>query len=392
MQDTVNAFMNFVSRAPTGQGVLSGLTCGVKDLYDFAGHVTGYGNPDWLKTHAPAPKNAAAVDLLLDAGVRCIGKTHTDEIAYSLMGVNAHYGTPTNSAAPERVPGGSSSGSAAATAAGLVDIGLGSDTGGSVRLPASFCGLYGMRASHGRISLQGARPLAPSFDCVGWFTKNLRTFEKTALAFGLDNKTTQNVELLLPEDVWALADAEVQSALKPVLARLERLHGKASPIVIAPDGLASWRELFRRHQAFEIWQCHGRWIERHNPAFGPGVKERFELARSITTEEFLRARDQRATILRRMDEILAPDRILLMPTAPGPAPRRDANLAALEDFRAQALAMLCIAGLARLPQFNLPAASAEGAPTGLSLVGAHNRDETLIALARMYEDAYGISD
>lgn len=389
MRDTVNAFVNFVSRAPTGQGPLSGLTCGVKDLYDFAGHVTGYGNPDWLKTHAPAPKNAAAVDLLLDAGVCCVGKTHTDEIAYSLMGVNAHYGTPTNSAAPERVPGGSSSGSAAATAAGLVDIGLGSDTGGSVRLPASFCGLYGMRASHGRISLQGARPLAPSFDCAGWFTKNLRLFEKTARVFGLKKKAPQNVQLLLPEEVWALADAEVQNALKPVLARLEHLHGKARPIVIAPDGLAPWRETFRRHQAFEIWQCHGRWIERHKPAFGPGIKERFEMARSITEQEFLRARDRRKVILQRMDEILAPDRILIMPTSPGPAPRREANLAALEDFRTRALAMLCIAGLAKLPQFNLPAASAEGAPIGLSLVGAHNTDETLIALARRYEDVYG---
>lgn len=389
MQDTVNAFVNFVSRAPTGQGPLSGLTCGVKDLYDFAGHVTGYGNPVWLKTHQPAPKNAAAVDRLLEAGVRCVGKTHTDEIAYSLMGVNAHYGTPTNSAAPERVPGGSSSGSAAATAAGLVDIGLGSDTGGSVRLPASFCGLYGMRASHGRISLQGARPLAPSFDCVGWFTKNLRLFEKTARVFGLEKKALRNVQLLLPEDVWALADAEVQNALKPVLARLERLRGKARSIVIAPDGLAPWRETFRRHQAFEIWQCHGRWIERHKPAFGPGIKDRFEMARSITEQEFLRARDRRKVILQRMDEILAPDRILIMPTSPGPAPRRDANLAALEDFRTRALAMLCVAGLAKLPQFNLPAASLQGAPIGLSLVGAHNTDETLIALAGRYEDAYG---
>ena len=389
MQDTVNAFVNFVSRAPTGQGPLSGLTCGVKDLYDFAGHVTGYGNPAWLKTHQPAPKNAAAVDRLLEAGVRCVGKTHTDEIAYSLMGVNAHYGTPTNSAAPERVPGGSSSGSAAATAAGLVDIGLGSDTGGSVRLPASFCGLYGMRASHGRISLQGARPLAPSFDCVGWFTKNPRLFEKTARVFGLKKKALQNVQLLLPEDVWALADGEVQNALKPVLARLEHLHGKARPIVIAPDGLAPWREIFRRHQAFEIWRCHGRWIERHKPAFGPGIKERFEMARSITEQEFLRARDGRKAILQRMDEILAPDKVLIMPTSPGPAPRRDANLAALEDFRTRALAMLCIAGLAKLPQFNLPAASAEGAPVGLSLVGAHNTDETLITLARRYEDVYG---
>lgn len=391
MQDTVNAFVNFVSRAPTGQGPLSGLTCGVKDLYDFAGHVTGYGNPAWLKTHQPAPKNAAAVDRLLAAGVRCVGKTHTDEIAYSLMGVNAHYGTPTNSAAPDRVPGGSSSGSAAATAAGLVDIGLGSDTGGSVRLPASFCGLYGMRASHGRISLQGARPLAPSFDCVGWFTKNPRLFEKTALVFGLEKRALQNVRLLLPEDVWALADAEVQNALKPVLARLEHLHGKARPIVIASDGLAPWRETFRRHQAFEIWQCHGRWIERHKPAFGPGIKERFEMARSITEQEFLRARDRRKVILRHMDEILAPDRILIMPTSPGPAPRRDANLATLEDFRARALAMLCIAGLAKLPQFNLPAASLQGAPIGLSLVGAHNTDETLITLARRYEDVYGNS-
>ena len=387
MKDTVNAFVNFLSREPTNKGELSGLTCGVKDLYDFAGHVTGYGNPDWLKTHEPAPENAAAVNLLLDAGVRCVGKTHTDEIAYSLMGVNAHYGTPINTVAPERVPGGSSSGSAAATAAGLVDIGLGSDTGGSVRLPASFCGLYGMRTSHGRISLQGARPLAPSFDCVGWFTKNLKIFEKTALVFGLEKKAIQAVELLVPEDVWALADIEVQNALKPILERFENLYGKAKPIMIAPDGLELWRKMFQIHQAYEIWQCHGKWIEQNNPDFGPGIKDRFEIARSITDEEFLHARDQRKTILKRMDEILTPDRVLIIPTSPGPAPRRDADPAALDDFRTRALEMLCIAGLAKLPQFNLPAASVQGAPTGLSLVGANNMDETLISLARRYEDA-----
>ena len=387
MKDTVNAFVNFVSREPTNKGELSGLTCGVKDLYDFASHVTGYGNPDWLKTHEPAPENAAAVNLLLDAGVRCVGKTHTDEIAYSLMGVNAHYGTPINTVAPERVPGGSSSGSAAATAAGLVDIGLGSDTGGSIRLPASFCGLYGMRTSHGRISLQGARPLAPSFDCVGWFTKNLKIFEKTALVFGLEKKALQAVELLVPEDVWALADIEVQNALKPILERFENLYGKAKPIMIAPDGLELWRKMFQIHQAYEIWQCHGKWIEQNNPDFGPGIKDRFEIARSITDEEFLHARDRRKTILKRMDEILTPDRVLIMPTSPGPAPRRDADPAALDDFRTRALEMLCIAGLAKLPQFNLPAASVQGAPTGLSLVGANNMDETLISLARRYEDA-----
>ena len=387
MKDTVNAFVNFVSREPTNKGELSGLTCGVKDLYDFAGHVTGYGNPDWLKTHEPAPENAAAVNLLLDAGVRCVGKTHTDEIAYSLMGVNAHYGTPINTVAPERVPGGSSSGSAAATAAGLVDIGLGSDTGGSVRLPASFCGLYGMRTSHGRISLQGARPLAPSFDCVGWFTKNLKIFEKTTLVFGLEKKALQAVELLIPEDVWALTDIEVQNALKPILERFENLYGKAKPIMIAPDGLELWRKTFQIHQAYEIWQCHGKWIEQNNPDFGPGIKDRFEIARSITDEEFLHARDQRKAILKRMDEILTPDRVLIMPTSPGPAPRRDADPAALDDFRTRALEMLCIAGLAKLPQFNLPAASVQGAPTGLSLVGANNMDETLISLARRYEDA-----
>ena len=387
MKDTVNAFVNFVSREPTNKGELSGLTCGVKDLYDFAGHVTGYGNPDWLKTHEPAPENAAAVNLLLDAGVRCVGKTHTDEIAYSLMGVNAHYGTPINTVAPERVPGGSSSGSAAATAAGLVDIGLGSDTGGSVRLPASFCGLYGMRTSHGRISLQGARPLAPSFDCVGWFTKNLKIFEKTALVFGLEKKAIQAVELLVPEDVWALADIEVQNALKPILERFENLYGKAKPIMIAPDGLELWRKMFQIHQAYEIWQCHGKWIEQNNPDFGPGIKDRFEIARSITDEEFLHTRDRRKTILKRMDEILTPDKVLIMPTSPGPAPRRNADPAALDDFRTRALEMLCIAGLAKLPQFNLPAASVQGAPTGLSLVGANNMDETLISLARRYEDA-----
>ena len=184
LTDTADAFVSTFTVAGAGDGPLSGLTFAAKDIYDVAGHVTGCGNPDWARTHPPAEAHAPAVATLLAAGATLVGKTHTDELAYSLMGANAHYGTPKNTADPRRVPGGSSSGSVAAVAAGLVDIGLGSDTGGSVRLPASFCGVYGLRTTHGLLPLDTAMPLAPSFDTVGWYSSDLGTMTRIAASAG----------------------------------------------------------------------------------------------------------------------------------------------------------------------------------------------------------------
>jgi len=157
LEDRFNAFCHatdaYLAGAPDGP--LAGLTCAAKDIFDVAGHVTGGGNPDWKATHTAATRTAWAVRALVDAGATMVGKTHTDEITRGIFGENAHYGTPVNPRAPGRVPGGSSSGSAAAVAGGVVDVALGSDTGGSVRVPASFCGLYGIRPTHSRIPLDG---------------------------------------------------------------------------------------------------------------------------------------------------------------------------------------------------------------------------------------------
>ena len=153
--------------AGAAEGPLAGLTVAVKDMYDIAGARTGGGNPDWLAAHPPAASHAAVIRRLLERGATVIGKTVCDEFFFSVTGANAHYGTPVNPRTPGRLPGGSSSGSAAAAAAGACDFALGSDTGGSVRVPAAFCGLYGIRPTHGRIDMTGAMPMAPSFDVPG---------------------------------------------------------------------------------------------------------------------------------------------------------------------------------------------------------------------------------
>ncbi|NNK77599.1 MAG: amidase, partial [Litoreibacter sp.] len=264
MKDSVNAFKEEFTLPGASKGPLAGTTFGAKDLFDTEGRITGCGNPEWARTHDPAVEHAPAVSALLEAGSTLLGKTHTDELAYSLMGVNAHYGTPVNSADPRRVPGGSSSGSAAAVAAGLVDIGLGSDTGGSVRMPASFCGLWGIRTTFGLLPLDRAMPFTHSFDTVGWLTRSVEMMARVAEAGGCPEGRAPS-RLLLPVDLWARADAETVAALAPALRKIEQQLGPAAPVVLAPEGLERWREVFRICQAAEIWDVHGDWVSTHTP-------------------------------------------------------------------------------------------------------------------------------
>ena len=285
--DTANAFCRHTHATATGAptGPLAGLTFAAKDIYDIAGARTGFGSPAWLAEHPPATKTAWAVQRLLDAGATLVGKTHTDEMTYSLTGENAHYGTPLNVRAPGRIPGGSSSGSAAATAAGLVDFALGSDTGGSIRGPASFCGVFGLRPTHGRIPLEGARPLAPSFDACGWFADRPDILGRVGQVL-LDRPAVARRprRLLLAEDAFALADPAVQEALAGPVRQLAALADSLTPMTLAPEGLATWTEHFRLLQAREIWQTYGSWLERVQPTLGPGVRERFAWASTITEE------------------------------------------------------------------------------------------------------------
>lgn len=384
VNDTLDAFVSHghFERAPTGAGPLDGLTFALKDLFHVAGVPTAAGSPAWLASHAVPAENAPVVDRLLGAGARLVGKTHTDEMAWSLNGENHHYGTPVNPAAPGRIPGGSSSGSAAATAGGLVDFAIGSDTGGSVRLPASYCGLIGLRPTHGRIPIDGAVPLAPSYDTVGWFARDAETFGKVGAVLLGGLAATPAPRLLLARDLFEAAGPKVTAALAPALARMTALHGPAEEVDVAHGALPHWRNAFRILQSADAWATHADWVRTAQPAFGPGVKERFAAAATLDPAEVGKARAVRADVRARLDALLGEDGLLLLPTAPGIAPLRGTPLADLEAFRARAIELLCLSGHAGLPQISLPLATLDGCPLGLSAMAPRGKDEMLLTLAR----------
>ena len=259
MNDPLGAFVPGVEVDIAGadEGPLSGLRFAAKDIFDVAGSVTGCGNPDWARSHGPADAHSAAVQALLDAGAHLVGKTITDEFAYSLNGINHHYGAPTNSNAPGRITGGSSSGSASAVAGGAVETALGSDTGGSVRIPASYCGLYGIRPTHGRISLEGVMPLAPSLDTVGWFARDAELLRRVGEVLFSDSLASAPavVRLLIAEDAFAQADEAVRQALAPWVERLEARLGRGARIALGEPGggLPNWVGHLRAFLGSEAW-------------------------------------------------------------------------------------------------------------------------------------------
>ena len=383
--DPLGAFCveNHAALPGSGQGPLAGLTFAAKDVFGIAGSRTGFGNPAWLESHPPAESTAPAVQLLLDAGADMVGKTLTDEITYSLSGQNFHYGTPVNSAAPGRIPGGSSSGSASAVAGGLVDFALGTDCGGSVRLPASYCGILGIRPSHGRVSLEGVAPFTWSFDVAGWFARDADVFARVGDVL-LDDigDSPAPRRLLYAQDAFGLVDREVADALAPVVDVAAGIIGSRANITVSPGGLPGWYETFRVIQAWEIWSNHAAWIGEAKPEFGPGIRERFEWASRVTERDVEAARIRRAAILERVNGLFEEGDVLCLPTSPRVAPLVEAPTDELENrVRAQAMSLLCVAGLAGLPQVSLPLASLGGLPLGFSLVGPRGADRQLLALA-----------
>ena len=363
-------------------GPLAGLTCAIKDLYDVAGTRTGGGSPDWLAAQKPAARNAAAVQKLLDAGAIIIGKAICDEFFYSVSGANAHYGTPENLRAPGRMPGGSSSGSAAAAAAGACDFALGSDTGGSVRVPASFCGLYGIRPTHGRVDLSGGMAMAPSFDTGGWFANGPGVFRHVGTVLLDHRSVAAPIErLLVADDAIEQADGEISALIRSFLQRAAAALPKAGHIRIAPAGFDPWREIFRTIQANETWHSFGDFITRAKPKLGPGIKERMAYAATVSDKDAAVARAMRDQANAHIRNVVTAGTILALPTAPSIAPRLDAAADTLEDFRTRVMRLTCIAGLAGLPQVTIPAGTVYGCPAGISFIAWAGGDEALLDLA-----------
>ena len=378
--DPLNAFTRHthVALDGSGAGPLAGLTLAVKDVYDIAGHRTGNGNPVWLETHPPAEQTASSVQRLLDAGARMVGKTHTDELAYSLNGENMHYGTPTNPKAPGRIPGGSSSGSAAAVSGGLVDFALGTDCGGSVRLPASYCGIYGIRTSHGLIPADGIVPLAASFDTVGWFAQTAKLMRQVGDVLLPPSAPRAPKSLLIAADAFAAVDPAIVNALQQGIAKVKVAFPTVREVNVYTGDPSEWSALFRILQGDEIREFHSDWIERHRPVFGPGIRERFQWTRTIDANDVAKAKPKREMVAQHMAQLLGGDCLLCLPTAPGIAPKLNTAPQELEAFRARAFALLSIAGLARLPQINLPVGTLDGCPIGLSLIGPRGFDRGLL--------------
>ena len=358
---------------------LSGMRLAVKDLFHMQGLPTTAGNPTWLATHSLPTTTASCVSALLDAGASFVGKTITDELAYSLNGQNIHYGTPENPITPERLPGGSSSGSAVAVSGKLAEIGLGTDTGGSIRVPSSYNGLFGLRPTHGVIAMDNMVALAPSFDTVGVMTRSLDELIKVA-------------KTLLPNQQPALSKTLIARALIEQVehknALLKQLDTWANQGKLNIDESLAidpvyWQTgaTFRTLQGAEIWQTHGAWITQNDPDFAPDITSRFEWTKTISTDDVSDAKAQQAKFRAWLDEQLE-EAVLVLPTTPGRAPILTMQDNELAEYRNQLLELTAIAGLCGLPQLHLPVCSIDGAPCGLSLIGPRGSDLSLLALAK----------
>lgn len=384
--DPARAFMPYPAAAvPHAEaGPLSGLTFAVKELFDVAGYPTSCGSPHMLAMSGIKTRTAPTVQRLLDAGARFVGKAITDELAFSMNGKNAHFGAPLNGAAPDRITGGSSSGSASAVSSGLCDFALGTDTGGSVRAPANHCGLFGIRPTHGRVSLEGCHDLAPSFDTCGYFTRDGATFVRVGEVLLGEDRTPlpQHPRLILASDAFALLDAPVRHALKPALERVEAVLGRTEDMEVAMEGFDALYWALRYIQGQEAWEVDGPMIERFHPPLGPGVADRFAFSKSVTGRQVAESQAIRSAFRERLSVLLGSDGVLVLPTMPDVAPLVSESEEALNDYRNKAINLLCLSGLSGLPQVSIPLVSRLGAPLGISLMGPVGSDLSLVALSR----------
>ncbi|WP_328391505.1 amidase family protein [Nocardia sp. NBC_00416] len=329
----------------TAPGPLTGQTVAVKDLYAVAGFPVGAGVPAYQEEQAPAPRHAAVVARLLSAGAQVAGIAHTDEFAYSLTGGNGGFGMPVNPAAPDRIPGGSTSGPAVAVARGEVGIGLGTDTAGSIRVPAAYQGLWGIRTTHGRVDTSGLLPLAQSFDSVGWVARDGATLAAVADCV-LDGDSAASRGFVVDPAICAYADPSIAAAVRALAVGLG-----ATPVEVAPAD--TWLAAFRTVQAFEAWANHGDWVAAHPGVLEPDVAERFAFAATVTGAQAAAARrvlDEAAETLR---AALA-GRALVLPTTATPAPPRSAGRPVWEAVRARTLRLTCLASIAGLPAVTMP--------------------------------------
>ncbi|MDU8362166.1 amidase [Pseudomonas syringae group sp. J309-1] len=393
MTDSAFAFMPYphvdVPRAASGP--LAGYTFAAKDLFDVAGYPTGGGNPHVLAMSGIKTLTAPTIQRLLDAGAELVGKAHTNEMAYSMSGKNAHYGTPRNGAAHDRIPGGSSSGSASAVSNHLCDFAMGSDTGGSVRTPASYCGLFGLRPSHGRVSLANTQALCESMDTAGYFAREAKVLGLVGeCLLGEDSAPLPEApKLVISEALFDLLPKASLNVLAPAIAHITACCGPLEKLDSELPSLTEAYWAFRYIQGREAWQAQGELIEREGLALGADVAARFAWSKAVTDEQYKDACALRERFAAHWKELLG-DRVLVMPTVPDIAPLLSARDEEIEETRRISHHLLAISVLCRTPQLSMPLTMKDGAPLGISLMGPVGSDLSLVKLAVKIAVAQGL--
>jgi amidase len=363
----------------------------VTDLFAIAGHKVSAGNPDWYAAANPATETAPAIRRLLDAGATLTGITICDEFFYSVLGSNIHYGTPVNTQVLRHVTGGSSCGSAAAVAASMCDFALGSDTGGSVRVPAAFCGLYGLRPTHGRIDIEGVTPMAPSYDTVGFLAGDAKLFREVGRVLLNGARVDAPLQrLIIAQDMVSRSEASIDEEVWRVLHRIDRALPVPEHMDVVGEEFDTWRNAFRFNQGFELQSTLMPFALAHADGLSPAIRERFEIAARITPDKAKTGREIRAEVRKRLHGLATPGTMIVMPTTPTLPPERDIpDGASTVEFRAMTLGSTCLAGHAGLPQISIPAGLAAGCPVGLSFIGWEGGDEALLDLAVRLEPLLG---
>ena len=390
----------FLHGAPDGP--LRGLTVAVKDLFAIKGRRIGAGNPAYLADARPEATTAPAVADLLNGGATLRGVARTDEFAYSIAGDNPHYGTPPNGAVPGALPGGSSSGPASAVATGQAEVGLATDTAGSIRVPASYQGLWGLRTTHGLVPRQGLVPLAQSFDTVGWLTRDSATLQRVAdWCLGYEgSESTENPygrssddlpwRLLVVEEAVAAVEPETRRSFEALLDQLASSPDAPSIATVSIGPLDGYFEPFRTVQGAEAWRNNGDWVRAHPGALGLAVAERFRQAELVTPEREAAARAEVARLQGVMRAHVS-DAVLIAPTVPGPAPMRTRDGGFVDAVRASTLRMTTPAAIGGLPSLSAPLLTVGSllgaAPVGVCLTSAEGTDIALVRAARRLEAA-----
>lgn len=389
--DPLMAFVrdNHIALEGSKEGKLKDLVFAAKDVFMIKGSTVGNGHPDWLKHHGPDPFTSSAITKLLNQGADLVGKTICDELCYSISGENWHYGSPINPHDVRRFTGGSSSGSGAATAGGLVDFALGSDCLGSVRMPASYNGLFGMRPSYQRVANDGEAPYCISMDVLGYVAAEPDVFVKLSeVLLDEDSEKTTFKQLYVAKDCFDTVDADVKAAFEPAVEFIKTHLDDSKDVIVAPEGLDSWVDAFRLVQGYEVWESYGGFVNRYAPRISRGPKERLEWASTITLNQYNEALTIKKEIEDYFTRFLPHDAILILPTGASVAPLRTASLEDINRERHQSSNLLCISPLTGTPQVTVPLVKLHDVPMGLTLISNKGTDMELVRFAAKVAKAF----